>query len=198
MAGARSVTVVSRSGTFTIDFADDFRGVRRYGDVARQMVNRYGKTLDAVQSEQIERSPLSQVERAQIRADVMEENASMLDSRDGRAMVENLIQEEIKEAKRSTEPSLRELQQIEERVEIEAAAPDFQTKWMGERSGTPLPRDLETRKNVVRNALIEEYRADKQERMHRLDGIGYATALEALKEQYPYFCLLYTSPSPRD
>lgn len=50
VSGARSVTVVSNSGTFTLEFDDTFRGGRRLNDKAARMVSRYGYLLDAVGS----------------------------------------------------------------------------------------------------------------------------------------------------
>lgn len=50
VSGARSVTVVSNSGVFTLEFDDTFRGGRRLNDKAARMVSRYGFLLDAVQS----------------------------------------------------------------------------------------------------------------------------------------------------
>ena len=55
ISGARRVTVVSRSGTFTMEFQPDFRGGRRHNDKARRMTRRYEQILDAVQSEQVDR-----------------------------------------------------------------------------------------------------------------------------------------------
>lgn len=50
VSGARSVTVVSHSGVYSIEFDDDFRGARRYNDKAARMFARYGQLLDAVKS----------------------------------------------------------------------------------------------------------------------------------------------------
>jgi hypothetical protein len=51
MGGARAFTVVSNSGTFTVKFAPDFRGARRYNDKTRRMVKQYGNLLDSLQAE---------------------------------------------------------------------------------------------------------------------------------------------------
>lgn len=50
MAGARSVTVVSHNGVYTMQFDDTLRGSRRYSQSARQMTERYGQLLDAVKN----------------------------------------------------------------------------------------------------------------------------------------------------
>lgn len=48
--GARAVTVVSHSGTFTLELDNDFKGGRRYNDKAVRMVNRYAQVLDTVKA----------------------------------------------------------------------------------------------------------------------------------------------------
>lgn len=53
VSGARSVTVVSNSGIFTLEFDDSFRGGRRLNDKAGRMVSRYGQLLDAVKSRKV-------------------------------------------------------------------------------------------------------------------------------------------------
>lgn len=53
MTGARSITVISRNGIYTMEFDDTFRGGRRYSDKAARMTSRYGRILDAVQSRQV-------------------------------------------------------------------------------------------------------------------------------------------------
>ena len=67
VSGARSVTVVSNSGVFTLEFDDNFRGGRRLNDKAARMVSRYGHLLDAVGSGdvtpgQIEASRMAELE----------------------------------------------------------------------------------------------------------------------------------------
>ena len=176
MAGARSVTVVSRSGTYTIDFEDDFRGVRRYGDVARGMVDRYEKTLDAVQSKTIERVPISAMDKARIRAEVEEQYEGLRHTKEGITFIEKEVAAAIEEEKRSTELSLRDWEKINERVEIEMKKP------IGN-----LPADDAVRERIIRSNLAEHAKQEKENRMLQLDGQGYETALKALKEQYPYF-----------
>lgn len=53
MAGAKSVTVVSRNGVYTVEFDREFKGKRRYNDKAARMINRYGYLLDAVRNGEI-------------------------------------------------------------------------------------------------------------------------------------------------
>jgi len=53
MSGARSMTVVSHSGVFTMEFDPTLRGGRRFNDKALAMTGRYGHLLDAVQSRDV-------------------------------------------------------------------------------------------------------------------------------------------------
>lgn len=53
IGGARSLTVVSHNGVYTMEFDDDLKGGRRFNDKAARMVARYGQLLDAVKSEQV-------------------------------------------------------------------------------------------------------------------------------------------------
>ena len=50
MSGARSMTVVSHNGVYTVDFDRNLRGGRRFNDKATRMVGRYGNLLDAVRA----------------------------------------------------------------------------------------------------------------------------------------------------
>lgn len=67
VAGARSVTVVSNSGIFTLEFDDNFRGGRRLNDKAARMVSRYGHLLDAVRNGKVELAGLDPSLRAEIK-----------------------------------------------------------------------------------------------------------------------------------
>lgn len=187
MSGARSMTVVSRSGVFTVDFADDLRGQRRFGDVARQMVNRYEKTLDAVKSKQIEREPMKPIERARIREEVEQRFAGYGSTPEGRMMIDQEVAAAVQEAKTSTDLSVSDYEEIERLVQTELSrgiTPAGRAP-TGERTGGPVPQ--ERSEAFVRDAITEQFREQKQNRMLQLDGEGYETALKALQEQYPYF-----------
>lgn len=185
MSGARSVTVVSRSGVFTLDFEDDFRGQRRYSDKARQMVDRYEKTLDAIQSETVSSRGLDPAERAQIRDEVESEFSYLADSNDGRKQIEQTIKAREKEFRASTHLTSAEIKAIDEQAREVANTRNFQTMEM--RGMKRLPDNEEERYKVVRSELIGNAMDAKSKNTHRLDGEGYATALNALREQYPYF-----------
>lgn len=189
VSGARSVSVVSRSGTFTLHFSDDLRGGRRYGDVARQMVDRYEKTLDAVKSRQIQRRSMDRMEMAQIRADVESQLQSYKTTPEGRAFIEQSVKDAIEEAKNSTDLSLKDYEKIEEKVKYWMGQDEMPRGFSpdGSRSGAVWPRDPAKKEAFIRQSLIEQEQAKKEARMLQLDGLGYATAMKALQEQYPYF-----------
>lgn len=165
VSGARSVTVVSRSGIFTIDFDDAFRGSRRYNDKAAQMVSRYGKLLDAIKSEQVERSKLSPEDRARLRDEVESEMEGLGYSR---TEVERAVQQRIKEYKSNPELSTEELASINR--EAKAAHPEDEKK-----------------QRIARADMIDRAMEEKASNKYRLDGEGYAAALDALREQFPYY-----------
>ena len=68
VSGARSVTVVSNSGIFTLEFDDNFRGGRRLNDKAARMVSRYGHLLDAIENGQVDIGGLDPSLKAEIKA----------------------------------------------------------------------------------------------------------------------------------
>jgi hypothetical protein len=181
VAGARSVTVVSRSGVFTIDFQDDLRGGRRYSDKARQMVGRYAQVLDAVQSKRVTRRGLSPDERAEIREEVENEMEGV-----GYKTAE--IEAEIKrrETEYSTTPRLTkaELEDINRKAQ-EAAESYNGPKGEGTEKG--VPRDLKKRVNYYRSEFMDAAMEDKSSRMYQLDAEGYSAAMEALREAFPYY-----------
>jgi len=67
VSGARSVTVVSNSGIFTLEFDDNFRGGRRLNDKAARMVSRYGHLLDAIENGQVDIGGLDPSLKAEIK-----------------------------------------------------------------------------------------------------------------------------------
>lgn len=169
VSGARSMTVVSNSGNFTIHFSDDFRGGRRYGDKAAAMVQQYAQTLDAVKNGQIERTKLDPEVRAQIReetiADIQENRPWVTSNKE--------IEAEIAAAEKDYKqnPQLT-AQQIND---IGLAARKY-TQGQDERAY-----------NRVRMELLDAEMEKVKSRFYSLDGEGYAIALEAMKEQFPYY-----------
>lgn len=162
ISGARKLTVVSRSGTFTVEFDDTFRGTRRYNDKAKRMVDRYGKILDAIKSEQVERAPLPSHVRQEIADDVERE---MGWERNPRAMAREI---QRREAEYKEHPTLTKVDEelIERRVAREG--------------GTD--REKNELRSTLRNDVLEQRAFN-----YRLNGDGYAAAIDALREQFPYY-----------
>lgn len=191
LSGARSVTVVSRSGTFTLDFEDDLRGGRRYSDKARQMVGRYAQTLDAVQSEKVTRRKLSPDERAEIRTEVEREY-------EGQGYTQSEIEGFIK--KKETEYQQTPQLTPDELNRVNAAAKEAADNWTGHRGSfgaERVPSDPQKRYAFFRSAFMDRAMEDKSSRNYRLDADGYDAAMKALKEQFPYF-IKDTSFRPHD
>lgn len=69
ISGARSMTVVSHSGVFTMEFDPTLRGGRRFNDKAASMTARYGQLLDAVKAEQVTLSGIDPSRLDELKAD---------------------------------------------------------------------------------------------------------------------------------
>lgn len=161
--GARQVTVVSRSGTFTMQFDESFKGGRRYNDKALRMTRRYQQILDAVQSEQVERRDVSPAIRQMITQKVREEYPG-----EQGASLRTLVSERIKEYKET--PELTD----EDNALIVR---------MWERGMTEDPsRDADQYRKEIVNVIQRN-----KGFMFQLDGRGYEDALNALAEQFPYY-----------
>jgi hypothetical protein len=70
LSGARSLTVVSHSGVYNIQFDNTFRGGRRLNDKAARMVGRYGHLLDALRSNEVNRGDVSYSRQAEMHAEI--------------------------------------------------------------------------------------------------------------------------------
>lgn len=166
VSGARRLQVESRSGTFIIEFENDFRGGRRYNDKARRMVRRYEQLLDAVQSEQVKRSDVPPEVRQKITQEVLE--TPYIDSysnAEKRTMIEN----KIEEFKTSPELSLKDESRLREQI-AEATR------------NARSPREAKE----IREHLVSVYNTAKEYKF-RLNGLGYEAAMQALQEQFPYY-----------
>ena len=169
VTGARRVTVVSRSGTFSMEFAPDFRGGRRHNDKARRMTRRYEQILDAVQSGKVDRQNIPPRWRKVIENEVKDEYGPGA----SRQSVRDEIDSRIKEFKEKPEIEGRDLDRAE-----------------------TLINDMEERgaRGDVRESDVADYRRqvmnelrDMKEVRFRLNGIGYDAALRSLQEQFPYY-----------
>lgn len=169
--GARMVTVVSPSGVFTLEMAPDFRGARSMSDKARGMYDRYLKILDAVDGSGEYLEDIPATEKQKIVAGV---RALKLDPERTR----ELIDERLNEA--------REKAQMLQPEDIEQITMNLvQDRYNGippERMNGQDRRRFEDDLNEAIDARSAEL-ANKL----RLNGQGYAVALQTLKQQYPYF-----------
>lgn len=183
VSGARSVTVVSRSGVFTMDFEDDFRGGRRFNDKAAGMVSRYAHTLDAVQSKQVTRAPMSMEDRLRIRDEVEQEFDGFTPSE-----VEDEIKRRTTEAQTRPTLSRSEVDDINRKAASAAAEGGQGPRGQfSEREWTRIADDPKKRFLAYKGQMIEDALRDKEATKFQLDGEGYAVALDALREQYPYY-----------
>lgn len=168
MAGAKRVTVVSNSGTFTVEFADNLKGVKRYGDKAQSMVTRYKKTLDTIRNGQIERVNVSPEVKAEIRDKVEEDMpANVYTRRQIQEEYDNRINE-YKSFPTITDGEMDDIESLARRDAQESGGSDKAYR-------------------RARATRIEQVMDSKANRTYKLDGDGYSTALDAMHEQYPYF-----------
>jgi hypothetical protein len=172
LSGARSMTVVSNSGVFTMHFDDQLRGGRRYNDKAKQMVGRYEHILDAIQSQEVQNPAraMTPAQRAQIRLETETKVKQLgLDLTDEEMdkEVKNAIKERAKRPKLSPEEELQ--------VEENAAKID---------DGTPRGKHDA---NEYRYGMRERILDNKAGQNYKLDGEGYKAALQAMQEQFPYY-----------
>jgi hypothetical protein len=173
MSGASQLTVVSRSGTFTVTFADDFKGKRRYNDKALRMSRRYEQILDAVQSEQVDREGVMDEMKNVITQEVLGEYANTGTSA---ADMRVEINRRLDEYKADPELSGRDHQRIQQIAALRAAAASGDTS-----------RDA--------RAFVRQVEADvaaEKEHKFRLNGPGYDAALQALAEQFPYYLTVHS------
>lgn len=163
ISGARQVTVVSRSGTFTMEFNEDFRGGRRHNDKARRMTGRYEQILDAVQSEKVSRKQIPTPIRNQIATKVREENLG-----ESPTVIRTLTEDKIKEYRESPDITPED-QELISRL------------WMAGMISDPSRDAKEYR------AQVEAMVRNNKDYLFRLDGPGYDAASQALEEQFPYY-----------
>jgi hypothetical protein len=161
--GAQRVTVVSRSGVFTVEFDDTFRGGRRYNDKAARMVSRYEKLIDAVKSKDVSRMDVEPSVKRKIAQEVEDDLGDWAQPSAKRKEFNNRI------AEYKAYPTLSE----EDEAQI---ATVFERQKTGVES-----KDRE---------LLADLRNQAQESKafnYELNGEGYAAALGALQEQFPYY-----------
>lgn len=170
MSGAKRMTVVSRSGTFTVNFEPDFKGGRRYNDKALRMTRRYEQILDAVQSEQVDKENIKPHIRNAIIEEVKRDYAG-----ESSEVLQGKVNERIEDFKRNPELSAHD-----ERLAQFIAA---------QRASGSQGRDANSFMREVMNEIARE-----KEFKFRLNGNGYESALMALREQFPYYITVDAIP----
>jgi len=175
VSGARSVTVVSRSGTFTMEFEPDFRGGRRHNDKAMRMTRRYEQLLDAVQSEQVERQSVDPDVRRAIRQKVEEEAKPY-----GGAMTSKDIRAEVN----------RRVEDYKSSPDLDDETEEYIDLIVNNRTSGMTSPD----RAKIRAQVMNDVAADKEYKF-RLNGAGYGAALEGLREQFPYYIKVRSAPT---
>lgn len=170
--GARMVTVASPSGVFTLEMASDFRGARAMTDKAKGMYDRYIKILDAVEASGLYLEDIPAADKQKIENDVK-------GLRLGDPKRENqLIAERTDEAREKA-------QQLDPKV-IEGIESDL---LMDRYNGVPREalqgQDRRRFEDDLSEAVASE-RAKLTNKL-RLNGQGYAVALQTLQQQFPYY-----------
>jgi len=230
ISGARSVTVVSRSGIYTVEFDEAFRGSRRYNDKAARMVGRYGMILDAVKSGDVtlETVPGDRIEELKSEAfrlypDETSEGYARELNRLKKVEESNprMSQTRLDETAREFLRTVASRQKTRDGSEMTydemvaglinrdvATQVAEDTAWLGGIQGAPTgtieanAREMIATKYKNPEAIIntigldDEYNKFFETQMKtykasqaplRLDGPGYAFALDAMKEQFPYY-----------
>lgn len=193
VSGARAVTVVSHSGTYTMEFDDDFRGARRYNDKAGRMHARYAQLLDAVKSGDVQMSDISPA-----RTQELIDRASMLsgvDPEDTEAVMGTPEFKQLRIRERKN-PTLAEADKkaaaIEGINQFLLDRPDHQNfEQYVARGGNPDPiqaaEEMGAQNDVARAIRIaEQTNADNLNPL-KLNGRGYGKAMQALQQQFPYY-----------
>jgi hypothetical protein len=173
VAGARRITVISRSGTFTVTFEDDFRGGRRHNDKARRMTRRYEQILDAVQSEQVDRQAVPPEVRQLITDEVFAETEGWGIPR---AEQNKMVRDRIEEYKSSPDLTEWDEKLLESQIKSVTAGA------ANEREAAKLKAQL-----IGNKMALKEFK-------FRLNGPGYEAALKSLEEQFPYYIKTDSKP----
>lgn len=180
--GLKTMIVISSSGIFQVDFDDDFDGRARGTGRAKEMVDRYEKILDAVQSKQIEKKPFSPWERAELETEAEEKTLKQIQEspfsysdEDQDKLFEQNLKAITDKAKKRPRMSKQEMDEIDR-----IASQGFGERELQTEQGQ---RQLRTAKRAVYNRFVKE----KGERVYQLNGQGYQDALETLQDEFPYF-----------
>lgn len=205
VSGARAVTTVSHSGVTTVVFDDTFRGSRRYNDKAGRMHARYGQLLDAVKSRDVTLGEIPMDRMEELRSQAASNYDPDTQNEDYKKELERL------KVRERSNPDLSEerknnlkIEVLDEFVqdndlgtnwgnyiyEMEAKAKADGT-WEDKRSKFGSVDDSIKTLGLEgkANKRISDEKAKYAESMNplSLNGKGYAKALMALKDQFPYY-----------
>lgn len=238
LSGAKSLTVVSHNGVFTVNFDDNLRGGRRFNDKAARMVGRYGQLLDAVKSGQVGRAEISPSRMTELRAEASEYEpdeksqlhidklkelkgderrrpklsrqergvaatnwlgsvAAELPTRDGRTMTGPELTDELVASKAKEMFQKEKAEGASYGLAPLTSEAEYRSQIKAKLAGTPegsvravaaLMADPDKQLGRLDRAMetAEQVNADKVSPL-QLDGRGYADALAALHEQFPYY-----------
>lgn len=179
LTGARQVSVVSNSGVFTLEFDPDLRGGRRYSDKAHAMVTRYGKLLEAVRGAEdsgLYAQDIPSDQKNRLLAEAMEQTGY------DRTLAQTVYRDNLKrERMKASLASDETVMEAEVETRLDAAVEDASSR--NRRLSTQSMGRL--REDITREVLAEH--RDNRVRPFRLDGEGYAAALNSLAEEFPQF-----------
>lgn len=201
MAGLDSMTVVSNSGVYTINFDESFKGGRRYNDKALRMKMRYGQLVDAVQSKRVQLDAIPSDRKKELRQQVAEEipgdTPEILKERGKRF-------KELQDAeKQMPQPSKQQVEEWGEEFKAQQAekwsnSPAGEMTWNQVKAQASLQaqRSLSDEEAIAElglqedmdkfiEAKREQYAYDKGPLS--LNAQGYHKALLGLQEQFPYY-----------
>ena len=216
ISGAKAFTVVSRSGSFTVEFDDSFTGRRRYNDKAGKMVERYGKLLDAAGSGEVtlvridpkraqeiddrarEDYPASPIEYERRKKDLLEREKvmpqpSQSDEMDLKRQIKLDLKEDLANKKDTSF-----VQEYEDALKTSIKNNTVLRNMSIAEGGeiyTPDPKDQKNMLDQILESEVERRYPEFEKKAMRarsykamqLDGQGYFSALKALQEQYPYY-----------
>ena len=168
--GADRITVVSRSGYYTVEFnPETSRGF--FNDKAKRMVRRYENILDAVQSEQVDR-PVNVDPEIQIhfRRKVEEQYPGA-----GPRLQHEYTKRLVKEYKDTLAQTADDMA-------------EFEVYLAEQTDGLPTEQRQRVRSQMINN------RQRNNEYKFRLNGQGYTDALNALQEQFPFYISVSSGP----
>jgi len=206
VSGARAVTVVSHSGTYTMEFDDNFRGARRFNDKAGRMHARYAQLLDAVKFGDVTLGDISPARKQELRDKVARETG-----KDPADITEGTPEFKVLRTREKANPKLA-------KADMEAAAIQAlneSPKLLGQghtgyrsfddyvdQGGNPDPikaaEELGAQREVTR--AIDSATITNAENLNPLilNGRGYGKAMKALQDQFPYYIARaeYIAPGP--